>query len=124
MGTRIAVVRTGEGVAFRLSDERFLAVRQILGIGRNYAEHATEQGADVPERPMVFCKNVNAASLHDEPIVIPPICRELEQVDELLLLEVGDAQQVLRRDRRGEHRGHGASSAIGSRGSPAKRSAG
>ena len=81
MGTRIAVVRTGEGVAFRLSDERFLAVRQILGLGRNYAEHATEQGADVPERPMVFCKNVNAASLHDEPIVIPPICRDLEQVD-------------------------------------------
>ncbi|MHC4809424.1 MAG: fumarylacetoacetate hydrolase family protein, partial [Planctomycetota bacterium] len=29
----------------------------ILCIGRNYAEHAAEMGAERPEHPMVFAKN-------------------------------------------------------------------
>jgi 2-keto-4-pentenoate hydratase/2-oxohepta-3-ene-1,7-dioic acid hydratase in catechol pathway len=55
----------------------------ILCIGRNYADHAAEMRGGVPERPVVFMKNPAAVIGHDEPIVIPPVCREgqAEQVD-------------------------------------------
>lgn len=51
-------------------------IRQILGIGRNYAEHAAEQAAAVPDRPMVFAKNIASVALDGEPIVIPAACRD------------------------------------------------
>lgn len=74
------LVRIDHGVGVTLPDG-VLPIRQILGIGRNYAEHAHEQGADVPDRPMVFSKNPAAASLDGDRIVIPRVCQEREQVD-------------------------------------------
>ncbi len=62
-----AGVETGSGV---------VEIRYIIGIGRNYAEHASEQGADVPERPMVFTKNPAAVCLSGDDIVIPELCRD------------------------------------------------
>ena len=53
-----------------------LPVRSIIGIGRNYAEHAKEQAADVPTRPMVFTKSLASAGLNGDDIVIPKICRD------------------------------------------------
>jgi len=53
-----------------------LVIRSIIGIGRNYAEHAREQAADVPDRPMVFTKSLGALALHGEDIVIPRIARD------------------------------------------------
>jgi 2-keto-4-pentenoate hydratase/2-oxohepta-3-ene-1,7-dioic acid hydratase in catechol pathway len=63
-----------------------LPIRHIIGIGRNYAEHASEQGADVPDRPMVFTKNPASLCVHGDDIVIPPCCTDPdtggpEQVD-------------------------------------------
>lgn len=55
---------------------RVLAVRQIIGIGRNYAEHALEQGADIPDHPLVFFKSINSPIMHGEDIVIPSIARK------------------------------------------------
>jgi 2-keto-4-pentenoate hydratase/2-oxohepta-3-ene-1,7-dioic acid hydratase in catechol pathway len=52
-----------------------LALHTIIGIGRNYADHAKEQGAAVPEAPMVFTKNPASASLHEEAIVVPAVCQ-------------------------------------------------
>lgn len=66
-----------------------LPIRHIIGVGRNYAAHAHEQGADLPERPMFFTKNPSAASLPGDPIPIPAICADHDQVDyegELALL--------------------------------------
>ncbi|MEQ8771021.1 MAG: fumarylacetoacetate hydrolase family protein [Phycisphaerales bacterium] len=68
-------VRLGHGVGIDTGDE-VIEVRHIIGIGRNYAEHASEQGADVPERPMVFTKNPAAACLSGDDIVIPACCRD------------------------------------------------
>lgn len=78
--------RTAYGVGVDVPGSGVLALGHIIGIGRNYAEHATEQGADVPERPMVFTKNPGAACLDGDEIVIPPVCRDAatggpEQVD-------------------------------------------
>lgn len=62
-----------------------LEIREVIGIGRNYAEHAKEQGAAVPDRPMVFAKNIASLVLDGEPIVIPAVARDAatggEQVD-------------------------------------------
>ncbi|RMD65296.1 MAG: FAA hydrolase family protein [Planctomycetota bacterium] len=53
----------------------------LLGVGRNYAAHAKERGAEAPARPMLFAKNPACAILHDEAIRVPRLCREPEQVD-------------------------------------------
>jgi 2-keto-4-pentenoate hydratase/2-oxohepta-3-ene-1,7-dioic acid hydratase in catechol pathway len=46
----------------------------VLGIGRNYAEHAKERGADVPTRPMVFLKYPGCLLPSGKPIVLPRAC--------------------------------------------------
>jgi len=48
----------------------------ILCIGRNYADHAAEMGADPLEHPILFMKNPASVISDGEPIVIPPICDE------------------------------------------------
>jgi len=53
-----------------------LPIRHIIGIGRNYADHAKEQAAAVPTRPMIFTKNPASACLHGADIVIPKICQD------------------------------------------------
>lgn len=58
-----------------------LPIRHVIGIGRNYLEHAREQAADVPERPMIFTKNPASAILDGDEIVIPECCKDREQVD-------------------------------------------
>lgn len=68
-------VRTDDGVGVETGDG-VLLIRQIIGIGRNYAEHAHEQGADLPERPMVFTKNVASLCLDGDEIVVPSIARD------------------------------------------------
>ena len=44
---------------------------EILCIGLNYRRHADEQGAKIPEYPILFMKGVNAAQHPGAPIVIP-----------------------------------------------------
>jgi len=70
----------GPGVGVRVGGG-VLAIRHLVGIGRNYAEHATEQGADLPERPMVFFKSPASACLDGDEIVVPGVCQDVEQVD-------------------------------------------
>lgn len=43
----------------------------ILCIGLNYAAHAKEGGADMPEFPVLFMKNIGALQNPGDPIVIP-----------------------------------------------------
>src|SRR3569833_173516 len=44
---------------------------RIIAIGRNYADHAAEQDADVPDEPIVFQKSETSVIGPDKPIVIP-----------------------------------------------------
>ena len=60
---------------------RTTPIRHIIGIGRNYAEHAKEQGAAVPDRPMLFTKNLATLSMNGDNIVIPACCQDRPQVD-------------------------------------------
>ena len=69
------LIRADFGVAVETASGP-LPIRYILGIGRNYAEHAKEQGAAAPTRPMVFVKSPAAACLDGDDIVIPRVCRD------------------------------------------------
>lgn len=80
-GGRITIERRGGGVWFVKPGGEAIELRHIIGIGRNYAEHAKEQAADVPERPMVFTKNPMSACLNGDEIVVPRVCQDREQVD-------------------------------------------
>src|SRR3989449_4790455 len=51
---------------------------KIIGVGRNYVEHAAELGTAVPERPLLFFKPPTAVIGDGDPIVLPP---ESTQVD-------------------------------------------
>lgn len=52
-----------------------LPLHTILGIGRNYADHAKEQGAAVPDAPMVFTKNAASVVGHEDAIIVPKACQ-------------------------------------------------
>lgn len=69
------LVRTDLGVSLE-TPAGPLPIRHIIGIGRNYAEHAKEQAAAVPTRPMIFTKNPASACLDGDDIVIPAVCRD------------------------------------------------
>lgn len=75
------LIRSEFGVAVRVPGAEPLPIRHIIGVGRNYAEHAREQGAKAPDRPMIFTKNPASASLSGDAIVIPDACADREQVD-------------------------------------------
>lgn len=91
------LTRTDQGVAVEIPLVGPFLLRHFIGIGRNYAEHATEQGADIPDRPMIFTKNPSSAILDGEEIVIPRACQDREQVDyegELAVIIDGRARRV------------------------------
>jgi 2-keto-4-pentenoate hydratase/2-oxohepta-3-ene-1,7-dioic acid hydratase in catechol pathway len=48
---------------------------KIIGIGRNYIEHARELGNELPQVPMVFFKPPSSLIGSGESIVLPSICQ-------------------------------------------------
>ncbi len=79
---------TGERVA--LADARLLSPviprSKVIGIGRNYAEHAKELGNEVPEEPLVFLKPNTSVIGPDDPIVLPPYSHEVHHEAELAVV--------------------------------------
>lgn len=73
--TPLPLLRHPDGIAVQTPSGP-LPIRTILGIGRNYAEHAREQAAAVPDRPMVFTKNPASLCLSGDDIVVPPVARD------------------------------------------------
>jgi 2-keto-4-pentenoate hydratase/2-oxohepta-3-ene-1,7-dioic acid hydratase in catechol pathway len=54
--------------------------RALLCIGLNYRKHAEEQGAKLPERPMLFIKSPNTLQAPGDPILLPRHLRS-DEVD-------------------------------------------
>jgi len=59
---------------------------KIFCIGRNYAEHAKETGADIPEIPVVFSKFATALTSHQATIQLPTISNEVDFEAELVVV--------------------------------------
>ncbi|WP_341358608.1 fumarylacetoacetate hydrolase family protein [Georgenia sp. M64] len=79
---------TGERVA--LDAVRLLSPviprSKVIGIGRNYADHAAEMGNEVPAEPLVFLKPNTSVIGPDDPIVLPPWSREVHHEAELAVV--------------------------------------
>ncbi|HYX28193.1 MAG TPA: fumarylacetoacetate hydrolase family protein [Pyrinomonadaceae bacterium] len=67
---------------------------KIMAIGRNYAEHAAEGGADLPKAPLLFNKLPNALSAHNAPIVLPRISEKVDYEAELAVVIGKPAKKV------------------------------
>lgn len=79
---------TGERLP--LADVRLVAPviprSKVIGVGRNYAEHAAEQGASVPSSPLVFLKPNTSVIGPAEPIVYPAETSNLHYEGELAVV--------------------------------------
>jgi 2-keto-4-pentenoate hydratase/2-oxohepta-3-ene-1,7-dioic acid hydratase in catechol pathway len=59
---------------------------KIICIGRNYRDHAEEQGAKLPQAPLLFAKAPTAVIAHGDPIVIPAGSTKVDYEGELALV--------------------------------------
>jgi len=59
---------------------------KIVCVGLNYRAHAEEQGAQLPERPLLFAKWPTALSGPGDPILLPPITSAVDYEGELAVL--------------------------------------
>lgn len=59
---------------------------KIICVGRNYAEHAREQGVDVPELPMLFLKPPSSVIGPGDAIQLPPQSAQVEHEAELAVV--------------------------------------
>lgn len=72
-----------------LSDLRLLppaAPSKIICVGRNYAAHAQEHDADVPEVPLLFLKPPSSLIGPGETILLPPQSQHVEHEAELAVV--------------------------------------
>ena len=75
--------------SFDFSAVKLLAPVQpgkIIGVGRNYADHAKEQNAEVPAYPMIFLKAPSAVIGPGDAIVLPPQSARVDYEAELAVV--------------------------------------
>lgn len=88
---------SGSAVAYAVDSIEFLPAvypRKVLAIGRNYAEHAAEGGADLPKAPLLFNKLPNSLNAHNKPIVLPTIATQVDYEAELAVVIGRTARRV------------------------------
>ncbi len=98
-GTEVLAVLVGDPlyVGFELTGEKVPldAVRllapviprsKVIGIGRNYAEHAAEMGNQLPSEPLVFLKPNTSVVGPDDAIVYPDQTQDLQFEGELAVV--------------------------------------
>ena len=78
------------GAVHEVDDVRLLAPviprSKVIGIGRNYAEHAREMGGEAPEVPMMFIVPNTAVVGPGDPVVMPPQTGEVGYEGELAVV--------------------------------------
>lgn len=84
------VQATGERIPLADQGVRLLAPviprSKIVGVGRNYAEHAAEHGVEVPTSPLLFLKPNTSVIGPDDPIVLPDWSQQVEHEAELAVV--------------------------------------
>ncbi|WP_153394238.1 fumarylacetoacetate hydrolase family protein [Ornithinicoccus halotolerans] len=78
------------GATHLIEDVRLLAPviprSKVVGIGRNYADHAAELGNEVPEQPLMFLIPNTAVVGPGDPVVLPEITQEVSFEGELAVV--------------------------------------
>jgi len=97
----MTVQPTGERVPLARDDVRLLAPviprSKIVGVGRNYADHAAEHGVEVPAAPLLFLKPNTAVIGPDDPVVLPVWSERVEHEAELAVV-IGKVTRNVTRD--------------------------
>jgi 2-keto-4-pentenoate hydratase/2-oxohepta-3-ene-1,7-dioic acid hydratase in catechol pathway len=82
------IVLTGEHVL--LQDVRLLAPviprSKVIGVGKNYADHAREMGGEPPTEPLLFLVPNTAVVGPGDPVVMPSITDEVSYEGELAVV--------------------------------------
>ncbi|CAM3403218.1 fumarylacetoacetate hydrolase family protein [Dermacoccus barathri] len=78
------------GTVHQVEDVRLLAPviprSKIIGIGRNYADHAKEMGNEVPAEPLMFLIPNTAVIGPGDPVVMPEISERVDYEGELAVV--------------------------------------
>jgi 2-keto-4-pentenoate hydratase/2-oxohepta-3-ene-1,7-dioic acid hydratase in catechol pathway len=78
------------GARHKLEDVRLLAPviprSKVVGIGRNYADHAAELGNEVPPAPLMFLKPNTSVVGPGDPVVLPSFSDEISYESELAVV--------------------------------------
>ena len=74
---------------------------KIVALGRNYAAHAREHGADVPSEPLIFLKPSTAVIAPGAAIVLPAQSAQVEHEAELAVVIGRRARHVRREEAAG-----------------------
>lgn len=81
---------SGTGQRVEMADARLLAPviprSKIIGIGRNYADHAKEMGNDLPTKPLMFLVPNTAVVGPGDPVVMPDLTGEVSYEGELAVI--------------------------------------
>jgi len=77
---------------------------KIICVGRNYAEHAHERGAEIPTQPIFFLKSANTICGPGDPIVLPPNSTQVDYEAELAVV-IGKGGKRIPEDKAHEHIG-------------------
>ncbi|MEE2528778.1 fumarylacetoacetate hydrolase family protein [Pseudarthrobacter sp. J75] len=77
-------------VRHKLEDVRLLAPiiprSKVIGVGRNFVEHAKELGNEVPAQPLLFLKPNTAVVGPNDPVVLPDFSEEVSFEAELCVV--------------------------------------
>lgn len=71
---------------------------KVIALGRNYAAHAAEGGAEPPKYPMLFHKTHTSLIGHEQSIVIPPVTKKVDYEAELAVIIGKTCYQVSEED--------------------------
>ena len=77
------------GQRWALADVRLLAPifsSKVIGVGRNYADHAAEFGNEVPKEPLIFIKPSTSVIGPNDAIRLPPASQRVEEEAELAVV--------------------------------------
>jgi 2-keto-4-pentenoate hydratase/2-oxohepta-3-ene-1,7-dioic acid hydratase in catechol pathway len=75
---------------------------KIVCVGRNYAEHARERGAETPAQPIFFLKSSNTICGPGDPIILPPNSLQVDYEAELAVV-IGKRGRGIAEERAAEH---------------------
>ncbi|MBP1632424.1 MAG: fumarylacetoacetate hydrolase family protein [Acidobacteria bacterium] len=71
---------------------------KVIGVGRNYADHAAERGVEVPAEPVIFLKPATSVVGPGAAVVIPPDSEEVHHEAELAVVVGRVARRVAAED--------------------------
>jgi 2-keto-4-pentenoate hydratase/2-oxohepta-3-ene-1,7-dioic acid hydratase in catechol pathway len=75
---------------------------KIICVGINYADHAAETGATLPDYPVLFARYTTTLVPHGEPLLVPTASQQLDYEGELVAV-IGDGGRNIPLDQALEH---------------------